>query len=331
MRAALATMRPCGTLLRRRSSSPIASDSAPPSVAHELARLAQAHDFLLLRTDHYLAPNEARNLALPYLESDFVAFVDDDLRFEPGWVERLVQCAEDTGAWLVSPVIIQEGAYGTAIHMVGGSCEIRSDDGTTRFHETHEFMGRPLDEMPALTRRPTGMVEFHIVLVTRPALDAVLPLDEGLLSTRDHCDLTLQAKERGGEIWLEPSVTITQMELPARLPRIDRGYYALRWCDAWNRAALARFREKWGLDPSDPLEAHDLVWLSVHRLYGNRGYGGLAGTLPSRPRRAAIRVADRVTQTMINLRRPTHTRRAPPPRVVHAPKWCRGAERVLGD
>ena len=66
----------------------------------------------LLRIDDYRSPNEARNLALPYIESDFVAFVDDDLVFPSGWLERLVECAEDTGAWLVSPVIVQEGASG---------------------------------------------------------------------------------------------------------------------------------------------------------------------------------------------------------------------------
>ena len=50
-----------------------------------------------------------------------------------------------------------------------------------------------------------------------------------------------------------------------------------------------------------------------------RAYGGLAGSLPSRPRRAAIRIADRGTQTLVNLRRPMRTQRTPP-RVVHAPR-----------
>jgi len=304
---------------------------APSGIARDLARAAEMHDFLLLQTDRYLSPNEARNLALPYLESEFVAFVDNDLRFTPGWLERMVECADETGAWLVSPVILQEGAHGIVIHMVGGTCGIEHIDGSVRFREDHVLMGSPLEELPPLTRHPIGYVEFHCVLASRPALDACFPLDEALRSNRDHSDLTLHVQQLGGEIWLEPSAVITELVLPDRLPRPDRGFYAVRWSDAWNRSSLARFQEKWDLDPDDPMDEHDLMWLSVHRLYGNRAYGGLFGSLPSRPRRAAIRVADRAKQATINARGLTRPRPTPAPRVAHAPTSRRGAERVIRD
>ena len=298
---------------------------SPPSIAAELARAAESHDFLLLRTDEYISPNAARNLAFPYVEHDFVAFVDNDLLFEPGWLERMVECAQDSGAWLVSPTIVQQGKFGSVIHMVGGECGIHVEDGKRRFREVHELMGRPLDEMPALSRQPIGYVEFHCVLMRRPAFESCIPLDEELRSARDHCDLTLTVEQHGGNTWLEPSAVVTQMAMPDRLPRVDRRYYALRWSDAWNRASLRRFQEKWDLDPADPMDTHDLLWLSVHRLYGNRAYGGLAGTLPSRPRRVAIRVADRATQTLISLKRPLRSP-SEAPRVVHAPSKVAAAQ-----
>ena len=294
---------------------------SPPAVARELEHLAGEHDVLLLRSDRYLAPNAARNLALPFVSADAVAFVDNDVLFEPGWLEQLTACAEDTGAWLVSPVIVQQGKHGLAWHMAGGDCEIVDDDGRRRFREDHRLMGHDFDGVPDRERKRTGFVEFHCVLVTRPAFEGCFPLHEELRSTRDHCDLTLDATARGGEVWMEPSVLVTQMYMPDRLPVSDRRYYRLRWSDAWNRRSLDRFREKWDLDPADPLEDHDLVWLSAHRLYGNVAYGGVMGTLPGRGRRALARIADRGRQTALQLKRSTLQPPAPEVRIANKASW----------
>ena len=96
--------------------------------------------------------------------------------------------------------------------------------GKRRFRENHRLMGHAIDEMPALTREPTGYIEFHCVLVSRSAYDSCFPLDEALRSSRDHCDLTLKVQDAGGEIWLEPSVTVTQLAMPDRLLGVIHAY-----------------------------------------------------------------------------------------------------------
>lgn len=302
---------------------------SPRDVADALARAAVSHDFLLLRVDDHLAPNTARNLALPYLTTDFVVFADNDVRVEPGWLDQLVACAVETQAWLANPVIVQEGEHGIVAHMSGGACGIHEEGGRRRFREDHHELGKSAEARPTTTRHATGFVEFHCVLVSRAALDACFPLDEELRSARDHCDLTLQTQAGGGGIWMEPAVTVTQMYMPDTLPASDRRYYRLRWSDAWNRRSIERFQEKWDLDPDDPLDAHDLTWLSVHRLYGNRSYGELAGELPSRPRRAAMRSLDRLVQTFVGLRPSTRHPLTPTARVVHTPSWQEDAEPLV--
>ncbi len=198
-----------------------------------------------------------------YATCEAVTFVDNDLLFQAGWLERLIACAEETGAWLVTPIIVQRGKHGLVWHMVGGACNITENEGRRRFREDHNAIGRAVNDTPSMDREQTGFVEFHCVLVAGKAFDACFPLDEDLRSSRDHCDLTLAVRTRGGEIWLEPSVTITQLFMPDRLPAADRRFYALRWSDPWNRRSIERFREKWDLDPDDPLDQHDLVWLSA--------------------------------------------------------------------
>src|SRR5262249_38131356 len=158
------------------------------------------------------------------------------VRFSAGWLSGLIACAEETGAWLVSPTVFQEGPNGISIHMIGGDAGVEADDqGRRRYRENHRLLGHSVDELPTLTRQEIGYVEFHCVLVPRPALDTCFPLDEELWSSRDHCDLALQVQQRGGPLVLEPSVTVTEMVMPDRLPRVDRAFYALRWSDAWNR------------------------------------------------------------------------------------------------
>src|SRR5690349_7956376 len=69
---------------------------SPPAVAWKLADAARRHDFTLVRTDCYLTPNQARNVALPMLTTKYVAFVDNDVVGTPGWLAALEDCAEET-------------------------------------------------------------------------------------------------------------------------------------------------------------------------------------------------------------------------------------------
>src|SRR5215471_9063187 len=55
-------------------------DGGSPETVHaELASLAAAHDVTLLRTEHFLSPNEARNLAISHVQTDYALFVDNDV------------------------------------------------------------------------------------------------------------------------------------------------------------------------------------------------------------------------------------------------------------
>jgi GT2 family glycosyltransferase len=62
---------------------------------------AQEKNFHLIRVNHFLAPNQARNLALKSVNTEYVLFTDNDVLVKPGWLEHLVKCADDTGAWVV--------------------------------------------------------------------------------------------------------------------------------------------------------------------------------------------------------------------------------------
>ena len=156
---------------------------SPAPIARYLERESVDRGFALLRSDRYLAPNEARNRGWAVTDSRYVVFVDNDMLVTRGWLAALLRCAEETGADVVGPLHgIGEPEKGW-VHMAGGDARIVETDGERRLHESHRFAGRLVSEVEGqLARAPVDFVEFHCMLVRRRTLLAHGAFDEELLS-----------------------------------------------------------------------------------------------------------------------------------------------------
>lgn len=221
---------------------------SPRDIRVRLQEAAKRWGFTLVRRNRYLSPNEARAIGLAEVRTPYVVFVDNDLLVTPGWLDSLVQCADDTGAWAVGPLYLEGDPADEIIHMAGGDLEFTGERPRRQFSTIHRLQGVPVSEAPEpLRREPCGFVEFHCVLVRTAAFEKV-SLDQRLYSTREHLDLSLQIAEAGGEVWLEPSSVVTYVTPPpVVLP--DVPYFLLRWSESWNAASLAHFCQKYGIDP----------------------------------------------------------------------------------
>lgn len=237
----------------------------PARVSAYLQVEAQRRGFKLIRAEHFLSPNQARNLALREVTTKYVVFLDNDAVVTSGWLGALVRCAEETGAWVVGPVYGIGQLELQIVHTAGGDAHITHAPSGRHFHEKHRFPGKRLADVRAcLQRGPTELAEFHCMLVATEAFERLGPLDEGLLSTAEHVDLCLSIREAGHQVYLEPAVFVSYVA-PPPFAWSDLPYYLLRWSDAWNRASLRRFQEKWGLAPDDPHLAKHYKWLTLHR------------------------------------------------------------------
>jgi len=78
---------------------------SPRAVSRWLDQAATQYGFRLLRSKQYLMPNQARNIGLAEVKTKYVVFIDNDVIVWPGWLESLIECAEETGAWIVGPVV----------------------------------------------------------------------------------------------------------------------------------------------------------------------------------------------------------------------------------
>ena len=247
---------------------------SPPAIARYLTAQARARGFELIRTEHFLAPNEARNLGLRDATGRYVVFIENDVLLAPGCLAALVACAEETGADLVGPIYGEGEPEKGFIHMAGGTAGIEKKEGENRLAADRRFAGRRIADIESqLKREPTELLEFHCLLARLSTLRALGPLDERLLSTAEEIDLCFQVRERGGTIYVEPSARVSYVS-PPPLDRSDLVFFWLRWSEAWTRTTFARMRQKWNLSERDPYFPEHIRWIRSHRRLALQGVQG---------------------------------------------------------
>jgi GT2 family glycosyltransferase len=243
--------------------------NSPQPIKRYLEAQSREKGFSLIRTKNYLSPNQARNIALPYVDTKYVVFIDNDVQVTPDWLKKLVQCANETDAWVVGPLYL-DGIYGKLenpnIHMAGGFSEFREENGKLDLYQQRHLAKNFLSIVKyQLLRQPTQLIEFHCVLVRTAIFEQLGYFDEKLMSLTEETDFCLSVCASGGIIYLEPASTVIYV-LPAPLAWYDIAYFRLRWSDAWNKASLSYFQQKWGLAKDAKFMSISYKWANRHRL-----------------------------------------------------------------
>lgn len=234
---------------------------SPRYVRRYLEAASRERGFTLIRTPNYLSPNVARNMGLAHTpaSSEYVAFLDNDILFAPGWLEALVQCADETGAWAVGPLYFERGF--DTIHMAGGDLSTERQGGRLVYQERHRWPHQPVAALTKpLSRERVDVLEFHAFLVRRSAFARIGPFDEGMLSTRDGIDWCLTVARAGGAVFIEPRAAVSYMK-PDSLRWSDLGFWSTRWSERWSTASLEHFARKWDA----AIEDGQLDWVREHR------------------------------------------------------------------
>ncbi|MEO0458837.1 MAG: glycosyltransferase [Cyanobacteria bacterium P01_A01_bin.114] len=222
--------------------------NSPRHIKQYIEAQSKAKGFKLIRTEHYLWPNRARNLGLAEVTTPYVVFVDNDVIVTPGWLRELLQCAETTGATVVGPLMCHEEPVHQEVHFAGGESRVVIDvKGRRHLREKMYLQGRQVtDVRPRLKQCATELCEFHCMLVRREVFDELGYFDETLLNTKEHLDFCMSVAARGRTVYFEPDSVVTYVPGPL-LTLSDLHFYMLRWSNAWELTSLARLKEKWDL------------------------------------------------------------------------------------
>ena len=225
--------------------------NAPKPIQTYLQAQSRQRGFTLIRRDRYLIPNEARNLGVASADTEFVVFIDNDVLVTRGWLQQLVRCARETGAWLVIPLYLEGRPEDRIVHMAGGTADLTDEQGRRVFKNVHRFGGRSLDDVQDELRcEPTGSIEYHCLLARRDVFEKTGPLDERIPSVWEHTDLALAVHQKGGGIYFEPRAVVSY-DSAGSLKWYDLPYFTIRWSDEWGRMSIDRFSNKWGLSRDD--------------------------------------------------------------------------------
>ena len=219
----------------------------PARTLRYLKNESEEKGFVLITTEQHISPNQARNLGLKEVKTKYVVFIDNDALVAPGWLEALVECAEETGAWVVGPLCLIGELSAGIIHVAGGNLHFKDESGLKVLYDEQYLFNTPVREVKdRLTRKRWDYVEFHCALVRTDAFQSVGKLDEELYSVHEHIDFCLRVKQAGGAVYVEPKAIVTYIPSPP-YDWTDLPYFMLRWSEEWNSATANHFCDKWGV------------------------------------------------------------------------------------
>ena len=232
---------------------------SPREIAGEIEAICGRNGFRYVREDHFLSPCQSRNIGHRLTTTPYVVYVENDVMVSPGWLDKLVECADATGAEVVQPLICQGAPLHTEIHQAGGDF---TDDLDAFFNGPEEkrrlcdnhlmHQGKRVDEVN-LRRSEMQVTEVHSFLVRKDAFARLGDFDENMPCSKDHVDFSVNVWSKGGRIMLEPTSVVTFC-VPSRVHPVepmDRAFFLLRWSPKWQRQSLSHFQKKWKLE-NDP-------------------------------------------------------------------------------
>jgi len=225
--------------------------NAPPYVQRYLQEQARARGFTLIRRDRYLTTTEAQNLALPHIQTDYVAFVENWVLVTPGWLSSLMRCAEEEQAWVVEPLYCTGELRRPIVYSAAPELRIVEENGARHLHETAPLAGKLLaDVRGGLKRTTCGYAKSHCMLVRKDVLDRLGAFDESFTSYQGHRDFSLDVHAAGGSLYAEPNAVVV-LAGPPPFAWSDVPLFLLRWSDAWLQPSIRRFAQKWRIPEDD--------------------------------------------------------------------------------
>jgi glycosyltransferase involved in cell wall biosynthesis len=223
---------------------------SPAWIREQLETLARQYGIELVYAEEFLWPNQARTKVLDRISSEYTVFIDNDVQVESGWLEKLVACADETGAGIVGPLYLwSDGKSVPKIHMAGGRINFYHDigsDGLVMELEHLLINRRPEDVPEQLFRKPWDFVEYHCMLVRTQLLLEHGLLDDEIISVNDHVDVSLVAKRLGYATYMEPASRVNYIAFADFLLG-DLSIFRLRWSREAGEQCILHFAKKWGI------------------------------------------------------------------------------------
>lgn len=225
---------------------------SPDWLRSRLASYAERWGFEVVRYDEHLWPQQVRTRLIDAIDTEYVVYIDNDVSVEPGWLTRLIDCADETGAGVVGPLYLWgDGKTKSKIHMAGGTLT-RSvvEGGIVLKGEHHLIDADPKEVRDELFRRPCDFAEYHCMLVRTELVRNGAFLDEDIYCVHEHIDTALSSGQRGYPVYLEPSSRVHYFAFSEYMLD-DLPIFRERWTVSDSEASIDAFARKWNVVKDD--------------------------------------------------------------------------------
>ncbi len=217
----------------------------------------------VLRTDRYVMPDEAKNLALKQLPEgiEWIVLLDNDVKVGPKWLSWMLKAAEETGARAIHPLYLIEQNSGVSIHMADGEFKKISKSGSEWTQPVMRYVGENIINVPKFKRQKSAFVEFHCCMLRRDLVKQLGDFEPIHLAEDMHFSLLLE--EIGEKIIFEPNSVITYV-IGSTFEKSDIEYFQFRRSLKAGEQTLEYLKKRWPQMMPGYWEGK-LAWLHYHR------------------------------------------------------------------
>lgn len=244
----------------------VIDSGCPEDVRAGLRELARKRPFRHIECRDFLLAPQVRNMALEHVETEYVCYCDNDLRYTEGWLEALEACAERTGAGAVMPVTLFGLSPHQPIHQAGAVISVVKDDtGAPRLKSHHRLEWEPLQNHISKgwtdVDREADEFEYHCVLLRASVVRGFGGHDERQVH-HDHFNDSLQVLLAGYKVIFEPEAVIIY-NATEPFTDVDWPYFLFRWNPDLTRRSEALIGTFWGVRKNRV--ENELKFLQLHR------------------------------------------------------------------
>ena len=227
----------------------VVEGASPTSIRKELLDLQRLRPFKLISKDYFITPNEARNIGLKSVGSEYIVFADNDIVYQADWLNHLYKNAQLNNSDFVGPLICIGPPIASKIHHAGGDLVITPNVNTGRFivSEKHRLMDKPIEAIQTNKLSVnTNIVEFHCFLARRKIIESIGGFNEFLI-TREQIDFGLRNQILGNKVTFESKAIVTYMA-HRNIRKEDLPYHIFRWSQPLAEKSLDHFLATWKVE-----------------------------------------------------------------------------------
>ena len=154
---------------------------APEPIRQQLREIERTRpNCKIVWSDAWRYPHEFVNQAITMIDTEYAVFIDNDVEVLEGWLENLVQCADEERVGCVHPIYLTVKLTDPVlkIHVAEGTLVRKQRNGQWFIDTIATFSGWRLEDYPDKRRKPSGFFEWHCVLFRKSLLDKVGPLND---------------------------------------------------------------------------------------------------------------------------------------------------------